>query len=306
MKKVIVTTTINPPTEAILRFQALMDWELVVIGDLKTPKDYKLERGIYMTPEEQEKYDKELSDAIGWNCIQRRNFGLLLAHDMDADIVAVVDDDNIPYKYWGKDLMVGKSVEVNFYETDLPAFDPIGAANEKRLWHRGFPLQLIPKRDYTRKSRVSVNVDVQADFWNGDPDIDAICRMIEAPECKFDESCFPISSNKLSPFNSQNTFIKGSILKNYFLFPHIGRMDDIWASYYMQAKGARVVYGKASVYQARNEHDLIKDMKQEYLGYENNMKLVQDLAVDPERIVNYLSERSIQAFKLYRRHFKNV
>jgi hypothetical protein len=45
MRKIIVTTTINPPTEAILKFDAMEDWDLVVIGDLKTPKDYALKRG---------------------------------------------------------------------------------------------------------------------------------------------------------------------------------------------------------------------------------------------------------------------
>ena len=58
MKKIIVTTTINPPTEAIRRFQEMKDWDLVVIGDKKTPADYKLERGTYVTPEMQEKYNK--------------------------------------------------------------------------------------------------------------------------------------------------------------------------------------------------------------------------------------------------------
>ena len=36
---------------------------------------------------------------------------------------------------------------------------------------------------------------VSADFWNGDPDIDAICRMEYRPDCKFDEKYFPFSSN---------------------------------------------------------------------------------------------------------------
>ena len=45
MKKVIVTTTINEPTEAIEKYDSLKDWELVVIGDKKTPKGYKLKRG---------------------------------------------------------------------------------------------------------------------------------------------------------------------------------------------------------------------------------------------------------------------
>lgn len=302
----IVTTTINPPTKAIKLFDALADWHLIVIGDKKTPPDYQLERGAYVTPKEQENYDKELSDAIGWNCIQRRNFGLLWAYDMGAEMVAVVDDDNIPYDHWGQNLMVGREVEVNHYETDLPAFDPIGATNVPHLWHRGYPLQLLHHRDYKAISRKSMHVDVQADFWNGDPDIDAICRMEHAPECNFDPMYFPLASNRISPFNSQNTFLLRKVLPRYFMFPHIGRMDDIWGSYYAQAKGFRVVYGKASVFQARNEHDLVGDMRQEYLGYEYNLKLIRDLSVDAERIEWYLPPDSARAFHLYRRHFQDA
>lgn len=86
MKKVIVTTTINKPTEAIIKFDSLKDWTLIVVGDKKTPKNYKLKNGIYLSPEEQEKYDKNLSDLIGWNTHARRNFGHLLAKDFNADI----------------------------------------------------------------------------------------------------------------------------------------------------------------------------------------------------------------------------
>jgi hypothetical protein len=306
MKKVIVTTTINPPTEAIDAFQAMPGWELVVIGDKKTPRDYHLSRGVYVTPGEQEKYDPALSQAIGWNSIRRRSFGLLWAYDMKADIVAVVDDDNIPLPGWGANLLVGTEVEVNYYETGLPAFDPVGATNHPHLWHRGYPLQLLPKRRYDRKSRRKIRVDVQADFWNGDPDIDAVCRMEHAPECDFDPGWFPLAANKMGPFNSQNTFLRGALLKDYFLFPHVGRMDDIWASYYLQAKGAKVVYNKASVYQKRNVHDLVQDMREEYLGYEHNLQIVEGLAGEPESILNYLPGRSAWAFELYRRHFNHA
>ena len=266
MKKVIVTTTINPPTKAIAKFEAMEDWELVVIGDLKTPADYRLKRGVYVPPAEQEKYDPALSAAIGWNCVQRRSFGLLWAKDMKADVVAVVDDDNIPLPGWGEDLLLGRDVEVDYYETDLPAFDPVGATNHAALWHRGFPLQLLPQRDYSRKTRRKVRADVQADFWNGDPDIDAICRMEHAPVCAFDSRRFPIAAGKMGPFGSQNTFLRGECLADYFLFPHVGRMDDVWAGYYLQAKGRRVVWNKASVYQDRNVHDLVHDMRQECLA----------------------------------------
>ena len=303
MKKVIVTTSINPPTEAIAKFDALADWTLVVIGDKKTPAGYRLKRGIYVAPEEQEKYDPALSEAIGWNCIQRRNFGLLWARDLKADLVAVIDDDNIPCPGWGENLLLGQKVSVNYYETDLPAFDPVGATNEKQLWHRGYPLQLIPQRSYQKRSTKEMTFDVQADFWDGDPDIDAVCRMIYAPNCKFDPACFPIAANKIAPFNSQNTFMDAAVLPDYFLFPQVGRMDDIWAAYYVQAKGKKVVFNKASVFQARNAHNLVKDMKNEYLGYENNLEIVTGLPGKPESLLNYLPERAKTAFELYRSHF---
>ncbi|HEY1580739.1 MAG TPA: hypothetical protein VGF82_27045 [Terracidiphilus sp.] len=302
MKKVIVTTTINPPTDAIRKFDAMPDWHLVVAGDRKTP-EYRLERGTYLSPEDQEKYDPLLSEAIGWNSIQRRNFAFLCAHDMHADIIALVDDDNIPFEEWGQNLLIGREVEVNYYETDLDAFDPVGATNHPALWHRGYPLQLIPRRDYSRRTRRTVTPHVQADFWNGDPDIDAICRLEHAPECKFDDSYFPMAASKPGPFNSQNTFLDARCLKDYMVFPHIGRMDDIWPSYYFQARGYQVVWNKASVYQARNEHDLVRDMQQEFIGYENNLNLVRSLSRDPESITRYIPGRTAWAFSLYRRHF---
>jgi hypothetical protein len=306
MKKVIVTTTIYPPTEAIEKLQAMKDWDLVVVGDLKTPADYRLTRGIYVSPAEQEKYDPALSKAIGWNCIQRRNFGFLWAKDLGADVVAVVDDDNIPLDGWGQDLLVGKEVEVDYYETDLPAFDPLGATNHGHLWHRGYPLQLLPMRQYGRKSRKTVRVDIQADLWNGDPDVDAICRLEHAPKCEFDPSAFPMAANKMGPFDSQNTFLRPEVLGDYFVMPHVGRMDDIWAGYLVQAKGFRVVYSKPSVFQDRHPRDLLCDLRGEYLGYENNLRLVEDVSRDPDSILAYLPGRTAWAFELYRRHFRST
>jgi hypothetical protein len=301
--KAIVTTTINSPTKAIKLFDEMKDWTLIVVGDKNTPNNYYLNHGIYVSPEDQINYDKPLSNTIGWNCMQRRNFGILLAYHLGADIVAVVDDDNIPLQGWGENLMIGRGAEVNYYETDLPAFDPVGATNYPMLWHRGFPLQLLSKRKYTQQSKEVICAQVQADFWNGNPDIDAICRMEYAPECRFHPDYFPIASNKISPFNSQNIFLLREVLRNYFLFPGIGRMDDIWASFYVQSKGVQVIYGKPSVYQKRNPHDLIKDMRDEYLGYEHNLELINSLVQNSENIYSFLPEKSIKAFELYRRHF---
>ena len=101
--------------------------------------------------------------------------------------------------------------------------------------------------------------------------------MLYKPECKFSKNIFPFFSKQISPFNSQNTVIQRNVFKDYFLFPHIGRMDDIWASFYVTSKKYKVVYVEPTVYQKRNAHDLIKDFKQEYIGYVNSSNLVKQL-----------------------------
>ena len=301
MKKFIISTTINSPTNAIRKFDNLQDWTLIVAGDLKTPKNYKLKNGEYLKPSDQEKISKKLSDKIGWNCIQRRNFALVQAYKYGADIIATIDDDNIPYKNWGRNLLLEKSITCKKFLTKDLVFDPISVTNHKKLWHRGFPLQILNKKNNKKIiKKIKMNFDVQADFWNGDPDIDAICRMEHLPECNFKKNIFPFSSNKFSPFNSQNTFIKRKVIKDYFLFPHIGRMDDIWASYYVQSKGFRVIYNKPSVYQKRNVHDLTKDMEKEYIGYKNNYILIKSILQNPNNIKRFLPKRSWDAFKIYK------
>ena len=293
MNKYIVCTSINEPTEAILAYDSMPDWKLVVVGDKKTPKNYKLKNGIYISPEDQMDISSELSELIGWNCIQRRNFGLLYAFNLGADIVCTVDDDNIPLPNWGNDLLINNEVNIKEFQIGNEAFDPIGATSYKQIWHRGFPLELISKRDYTDFKYIKVVPDIQADFWNGDPDIDALCRLEHGPICNFSDAEFPFTSNKISPFNSQNTILSRKIAYDYFLYPHIGRMDDIWAAFYVVSKGYRVVYNNATVFQQRNEHNLIEDMKKEYLGYENNLALVKSLYKNPENIIDFLPEKSV-------------
>jgi hypothetical protein len=306
MKKFIVTTTINPPTIAYSKFTSLKEWTLIVVGDLKTPhKHYSASKDlIYLHPKDQEKMSKKLSDLIGWNCIQRRNFGYLLAYKMGADLIATVDDDNIPYNFWGKKIFINKSINVNYYKTKDIAFDPLSIFKFKqKLWHRGFPLQLLDsKKNFTKKKK-KILFDIQANLWNQAPDIDAINRMNLFNENFIFKNIKPYSSNAFIPFNSQNTILSRKVIKNYFLFPHIGRMDDIWAAYYVQSLGYKVVFDNATVYQARNYHNIYDDFKKEIIGYKNNFELIVNLKKKSSFIKKFLPRKSYLAFKIYEKLF---
>ncbi len=282
MSNFIVSTSIYEPTEATVKFCQKNDWQFIMVADKKTPvASYKnLEKQYphfkFFSCEEQELSYPSLSAAIGWNSIDRRNIGFVEALRRGAEIIATVDDDNIPYESWGKNLLVGKEAEVDVYTTDQDFFDPLSVRNIP-VWHRGYPIQCMSKRqENTYKGKKKVLVHVQADLWDGDPDIDAIAREMYKPNVKF-ENFDPYTTDKLSPFNSQNTFLHKSVFPNYMCIPHIGRMDDIWGGYLLQMlQDTNIVYCRPSVYQERNPHQFMIDFNGELIGYTDTLNFKKD------------------------------
>lgn len=303
MNKYIVTTTINPPTLATIKYSRKEDWTLIVVGDTKTPHyEYENLNCIYLSPEYQEKTYPELSETIGWKSIQRRNIGFVEAYNRGADIVATVDDDNIPYDDWGTNVVVGETVEIDFYNTDLGVFDPLSVTEHNQVWHRGFPIDLVPYRSrVSYGGKLKRRVLVQADLWDGDPDIDAMARLSIRPIVKFDKIQGPYGSLSISPFNSQNTFLAREVIPYYSVFPHVGRMDDIWGGYVLQHYYPKsVVYNKASVYQDRNVQDLVTNLEKEIIGYRHTTDLIRGLPEWQEIV----PKETLAYWNAYRRCFE--
>ena len=310
MDKFIVTTTINSPTIATKKFCKIAEeknWMFIIVGDTKTPHDEYFElqdnhnNFKYVHPQEQMDLYPVLSDAIGWKSIQRRNIGLILAYDLGAKIIATIDDDNIPYDNWGDEVLVGEWHEVDIYDHKIyNVFDPISTTNHKDLWHRGYPIECVPnKNEIEYKGKGDRKVLIQADFWDGDPDIDALCRLSKMPVCKFD-NFKPFSSNQIAPFNSQNTFLHRDVIPYYAVLPHAGRMDDIWGAYIVQKFFPwSVVYNKATVYQDRNVQDLVTNLENEVIGYRNTLNLLNDL----DNFTNYLPEDTLKFWEVWRAQF---
>lgn len=286
MKKYIVSTTINNPTSAIQNFDTIKDWSLIVSGDQKTPKDYKLENGLFLSIEDQEKLSSEFEciKHINWNCIQRRNISTLMAIKEGADVIAFVDDDNDPYLDWGDCIALTSGFKCT---GDLITSDNIvcdimyhheNYLRAGKIWHRGFPTQLLEKRYLqTELAEQTKEVWVQSGLVDGDPDVDAICRIANQPldiSINSDKE-FLVDPQKFTPFNTQNTLISGFLSIVMCLPINIGRMDDIWMSYIaqriMRDFDKAVLFTGATVVQDRNEHDLVKDLEAEMIGYKHTL-----------------------------------
>ena len=82
-------------------------------------------------------------------------------------------------------------------------------------------------------------------------------------------------------------------------------MEDIWASYYVSAKKHKIIYDRPTVFQLRNKHNLLKDFEDEYIGYKNNMYLIEEISKDPEKIHNFLPVKTSRAFEEWRRIIAN-
>jgi hypothetical protein len=307
MKKFIVTTTINSPTIATHKFIEIAkrdNWHFVVVGDTKTPHaEYERLDCIYLHPDNQDLKYPKLSEIIGWKTIQRRNIGFVYAYEHGADVVATVDDDNIPYDNWGTDLYVGKEVEVDYYTNkELLVFDPLSVTNQSNLWHRGFPIDLLHlKNNVEYRGKKKITPLIQADLWDGDPDIDAMCRLSFKPIVKFDTTS-PFAAAEISPFNSQNTFIHRDALKHYAVWPYVGRMDDIWGGYYAQKMigDDKLIYNRASVYQDRNVQDLITNLEKEIIGYRHTL----DFTKFPNITSDYIPTKTKEFLEIYFNSFK--
>lgn len=300
---IVVTTTINPITKALDKFIQKKNWKVVVVGDRKTPHaEYEgVSEITYLHPDEQHSRWPVLSELIGFDSIERRNFGFLHAYEQDAAIVATVDDDNIPYDDWGDGLLVNRVVDVDLFACENDVFDPLSVTNHKNLWHRGYPWELVKtKNNVTYLGKKAMKVHVQAGLWDGDPDIDAVERIIFRPTVKF-EKIEPYSSNKMTVFNSQNTFLSRDVLPHYMMMPFVGRMDDVWGAYILQKlMPVNVVFSSASVFQDRNVQCGFENMKHEMLGYEHNLSMVRS-----EAPLEVLPPKTREAFAEYRKLFKD-
>ncbi len=281
MNKFIVITSINKKTEAIKKYDKNGDWNLIVIGDKKTP-NIKLTNGIYLSLRDQKELNFKLISSLPINSYQRINIGYLLALKNGADVIASIDDDNIPLKNWGKNLLINKSLKTKILSSPTKFVDSLfehKSISNKNFWHRGFPLEHLTKRKYQKKkNKKNYFIEIEAGLWNIEPDVDAICRISNGPfNLKFLNKVNIIDNKCYSPFDTQNVILSKRILPSMCLLIDIGRMCDIWASFISQRilrnLNTNLAFTGPTVNHKRNLHNLKNDLFQETLGikYSNDL-----------------------------------
>ena len=307
MKKFIIITSINSPTKAVLRFSKLNDWQLVVVGDKKTPKNWSCKNTIYISPADQEKLGFNISKILPWNHYCRKMIGYLYAIKNGADIIVDTDDDNIPNKNWDFPPLYGV---FDLTSKNLNFINIYNNFSSKKIWPRGLPLEKINKLQKINNKIYKTNKLSQIGIWQGladeDPDVDAIYRLVDNTPCYFNKrSPVVLNEGTVSPFNSQNTLFTKEFFMLLFLpafvtFRTTDIMRGLVAQPILWTKNFRLGFTQATVIQKRNPHDYLKDFKSEVPLFLNSQKIL-NIATES---VNKSNKNEINLMNIYKNLYK--
>lgn len=283
--KSVVVTTINPPTEAVLAIAEGAQqhgWRFVIIGDRKSPPGYAVAGGDYLDLAAQAATALAFAQAVPAGHYARKNVGYLIAIEARSELILETDDDNIPRDGFWRERTLSHDVPVIEGDQWVNIYRAFSSA---LIWPRGLPLDQVAIAGSALRAVPSRAIDcpIQQGLADGDPDVDAIYRLLLPLPISFDkEPPLAIAGRASCPFNSQNTSWYPQAYPLLYLPFHCSfRMTDIWRSFVAQciaqAHGWGILFHDATMFQQRNEHDLMKDFADEVVGYLNNAAIMRRL-----------------------------
>jgi hypothetical protein len=284
-KIALVVTSIAPPNDALkalARGCLEQGFDFFVIGDEASPPVFELEGCRFYGLAEQ----RELSLRFALKCptkhYARKNIGYLVAMRQSATVIIETDDDNIPVQKFWEERTRRQLVHLVFNAGWVNVYRYFTDAN---IWPRGLPLDKIQTTIPPLESLSQVEVDcpIQQGLADENPDVDAIYRLaLPLPQSFSSGISVALGNNSWSPFNSQNTTWWRDAFPLLYLPAYCSfRMTDIWRSFVAQriawANGWSILFHEPTVWQERNEHNLMRDFKDEVPGYLNNSAIGEAL-----------------------------
>uniref|UniRef100_A0A6C0EU20 Uncharacterized protein n=1 Tax=viral metagenome TaxID=1070528 RepID=A0A6C0EU20_9ZZZZ len=286
-EKCVIITTINKPSETILKHINNTEYDVIIVGDNKTPDDYKSLNCIYLDISTQKKLFPELTDLLPYNHYCRKNLGYMYAIKKGYEIIYETDDDNIPYDNFDN-ILLCNNIQIITEQNNrwINIFKYF--TNNAYIWPRGYPLSLLKNNPNYLVEDTLLKPSIINGLVENDPDVDALFRII----CNHQNSIhwdtnkkILVSNNNVCVFNTQNTFwLNASIficmlIPSSVSFRYCDILRGIISNIILKKTNNYMMYSSPNVTQYRNEHILINDFKSEcemYIHNENILNFIED------------------------------
>ena len=311
MKTSLVITTINKINKNIRKFASsskIKKWNLIIIGDRKSPKNFNLSYGNYLNIKTQLKTNFKFAKICPENTYARKNIGYLQAIKNKSEIIVETDDDNFPKKNFFEEKKLIHNVKEIKNKSWVNIYD-LFTTNKSLIWPRGLPLDDIMENKIKLSAKKKIRFYLQQGVCENNPDVDAIYRLINKKiNIKFKNNYFVSLGKSLSPFNSQNTIWFEKIFSLMYLpVTCTMRMTDILRSLIclkiLMNDNKKILFFGTTMFQERNVHNLYKDLEDEiglYLYGKKITNLILNLNLKKGEI-NYLPN----ILKCYQHLIKN-
>jgi hypothetical protein len=290
-----VMTTINNPNDSMLqliKFSKEASSKFIVVGDTKTPTTWENIGCDFLSIESQLSLFPQFAAITPTKHYARKNFGYLLAKTSGAEWIYETDDDNYPLKnpFGERNLEVTASTfKSSSRWLNIYAIFGIESenSNQRYLWPRGFDLNSLGNK-YDSDLEQTVTSPIQQGLANGDPDVDAIYRLVFGELVNFKErNPVVLQPGQVCPTNSQTTWWHKSVYQLMYLPSTCTfRLTDILRGFVawriMIEEKQYVSFHNPVVRQDRNDHVLLKDFKDEvelFLGSSEIIETLLDLQI---------------------------
>ncbi|CDP19298.1 unnamed protein product [Coffea canephora] len=250
----IVVSVSDYPSASLQSLVRIKGWQVLAIGNVKTPKDWILKGAIYLSLEDQANLGFRVVDYLPYDSFVRKTVGYLFAIQhgarkiFDADgrgeVIGGEIGKHFDLEIDGDIAKEQRILQYSHVTANRTAVNPYVHFGQRSVWPRGLPLENVGEVNHEEfYSEVSGGMQyIQQGISNGLPDVDSVFYStrkagLETFDIGFDEHAPKVALPRgmMVPVNSFNTLFHYNAFWSLMLPVSVSKMAcDILRGYWGQ------------------------------------------------------------------------
>ena len=268
----IVISVSNYPSDSIRKLVKTKGWQVLAVGNSRTPKNWELKGAIFLSLEDQANLGFRVLDHLPYDSYVRKTVGYLFAIQHGAKMIFDADDradiiggdlgKHFDLKLSNVDVMQERILQYSRKNPNRTVVNPYTHFGQRSVWPRGLPLENVGEvghEEYYNEVFGGMQY-IQQGLSNGLPDVDSVFYFTrklgsEAFDINFDENAPKVSLPQgiMVPVNSFNTLFHSNAFWALMLPVSVSSMaSDVirgyWAQRLLWEVGGSVVVYPPTIY----------------------------------------------------------